>query len=124
MEIQAQEIVRKLKTEFAATYKPFAKFQDSQLWDECVKAVKNQELMGHIIFNNNIMKIPPVVSFVQATDAIPAGLKDTDKQAIGAFWGFVFRKAFNVDVDKMVSAGNVKGIRSAALFKPHNFKVV
>lgn len=124
MEIQAQEIVRRLKTEFAAIYKPFAKFQDTQLWEECVKAVKNQDLMGHIIFNNNVMEIPPVVSFVKATAAIPTGLKDTEKQAIGAFWGFVFRKVFDADVEKMVSAGNVKGIRSAALFKSHNFKVV
>lgn len=124
MEIQAHEIVRRLKSEFASTYRPFARFEDTPLWEECIKAVKNPELMGHIIYNNNNMGIPPVVTFVRATPGIPEGLEDKKKQGIGAVWGFVFRKVFGCEVQGMVSAGNVKGIRSAALFTPHNFKVV
>ena len=124
MEIRSTEIVDRLENEFAGIYRPFAKFQGKPLWGECLVAVKNPELMGHINFNNNTMGIPPVVSFLSAPNGVPDTLSDDERKFIGAFWGFVFRKVFGCGVDKMVAAGGVKGVKSAALFTPHEHKVV
>ena len=50
--------------------------------------------MDRIIFNNDVMQIPPVKTFLMANQAIQPLTNNEEKKAIGAFWGFVFKFVF------------------------------
>lgn len=117
MKITTTAILSKINNDFTSTYKPQSKFKNSGvLWDECINAVQDVRLMNNIIFSNDIMKIPPVKTFLMANNIITGPLTDEEKKAIGAFWGFVFKFVFGYSSQKENNPVNVKTVKSATYF--------
>lgn len=93
MQFTTKQIEEKLYKEFSSTYKAFGGFIDSEYWNLCLSAVKDEELLGHMIFCNDMLNLPPAHVFLRIKK-IPGKLTETEKRSIGAFWGFVFRFVF------------------------------
>lgn len=87
----------------ANRYKQFAEFQwrpeYRPYWDKCIEAIRDPELLSHIIFCNDLFHIPPVKTFLlyfrediaAITGREDALLPTFIKKSIGAFWGMVFK---------------------------------
>ncbi len=110
----------KLKTEFAQKYVRFAGFIDSGfLWDQCVKALDNQELMEHIRFCNDVMRIPPIKVFILAMHLEKneelAHSREA-RQAIGAVFAFVFKDLWGYKNPIRVSC-RINGIQTASIYE-------
>ena len=116
MELQftTKQIEEKLYNGFSSKYKAFGRFIDSEYWQLCLAAVKDEELLGHIIFCNDVLRIPPTHTFLRARP-IAEELSEFDKRAVGAFWGFVFKFVFGYDNQKSVTA-RVNTVRTASYF--------
>ena len=98
-----ENIPAQVELHFSDNYRHFKEFQLSPeyrpYWDKCMEAVKDRELLSHIIFCNDLLHIPPVKTFllyyegdfVSITGREDAALDTFVKKAIGAFWGMVFK---------------------------------
>ena len=96
-------IAEQVEAQFSDCYRHFKEFQESPdyrpYWDKCMEAVRNRELLSHIIFCNDLLRIPPVKifllyyaqDFIRMTGREDAALEPFVKKAIGAFWGMVFK---------------------------------
>ena len=93
MKFTTKQIEEKLYEEFSSTYKAFGGFIDSKYWQLCLSAVRDKTLLEHIIFCNDMLNLPPAHVFLRVKQ-IPGELTETEKRAIGAFWGFVFKFVF------------------------------
>ncbi|MBZ9688466.1 hypothetical protein G9F72_019230 [Clostridium estertheticum] len=125
MKLSSADIINKVNAEFSSVYKPFSKFPNSGLiWDECINTIKDAKLVNNIIFCNDILQIPPVKVFIMANDLLNFDLTDSDKKAIGAFWGFIFKFAFDYKNQKSISV-RVNNVKSATYFfdSSHNVEV-
>ena len=117
MIISTKTILSKIDSDFTGVYKPQSNFPDSGvLWDTCISTIKNTQLMDRIIFNNDVMQIPPVKTFLMANQAIQPLTNNEEKKAIGAFWGFVFKFVFGYTNQKDNVPINTKGVKKAAYF--------
>jgi len=108
-------VAEKVENEFAETYTHFKEFQQSpeyrKYWEQCMAAVRDAELLGHIIFCNDVFAIPPVKTFltvyrddfIAITGKPNAALDAFIKKSIGAFWGMVFKFALGYTGQKSVS---------------------
>ena len=114
MQFTTKQIEEKLYNGFSSKYKAFGGFIDSEYWQLCLAAVKDEELLGHIIFCNDVLRIPPTHTFLRARP-IAEELSEFDKRAIGAFWGYVFRFVFGYNVRENVTA-RVNSVRTATVF--------
>ena len=115
MIITAEEIVQSTSQGFAAKYPHFKEFQTDEryfpYWKLCVQALQDRDLLGHIIFCNDLFGIPPVKTFlcyyadelVSITGKSDARLDDYVKKSIGAVWGYVFKTLFSYGGQKSVS---------------------
>lgn len=125
MLISSSAIIEKLDEEFGTVYKPFSGFPESgSLWNECIKTVKDATLMNHIIFNNDVMQIPPVKTFLKANKDVTGGFTNYQKKALGAFWGFIFKSVFLYNGQKDNVPVGVKDIKKAARFTEPQSDVV
>ena len=120
-----------MELHFSDNYRHFKEFQLSPeyrpYWDKCMEAVKDRELLSHIIFCNDLLHIPPVKTFllyyegdfVSITGREDAALDTFVKKAIGAFWGMVFKFALGYRDQESVSISlNQKFfVRTATYFK-------
>lgn len=109
------DIADKVENEFSDYYPHFKEFQKSHeyamYWDKCVSAVRDCELLSHIVFCNDIFCIPPVKTFltyykddfIKLTGDEKAVLDVYVKKSIGAFWGMVFKFALGYKGQKSVS---------------------
>lgn len=96
-------------------YKQFREFQYGErytpYWELCMRALLDEELLGHIIFCNDLHHIPPVKSFLlyyrkelrEITGREDAMLEVFVKKAIGAFWGMVFKFGLGYQAQESVS---------------------
>ena len=110
-------ILEKIKNDFGTVNESFSGFPGSgNLWDECIRTVKDATLMNHIIFNNDVMEIPPVRTFLKANRVLDGGFTSYQKKALDAFWGFVFRDIFFYADQEDNAKVNVMGVRKAARF--------
>lgn len=117
MIISTKTILSKIDSDFTSVYKPQSNFPDSgMLWDTCISTIRDIQLMDHIIFNNDVMKIPPVKTFLMANQGIQELTDNEEKKAIGAFWGFVFKFVFGYSNQKDNVPINTKGVKKAAYF--------
>lgn len=126
-----ENIPAQVKLHFSDNYRHFKEFQLSPeyrpYWDKCMEAVKDRELLSHIIFCNDLLHIPPVKTFllyyegdfVSITGREDAALDTFVKKAIGAFWGMVFKFALGYRDQESVSISlNQKFfVRTATYFK-------
>ena len=114
--MKCSEIIKEIDNNFEKKYKPFSKFKNSGvIWDECIKAVNDVKLMNHIIFCNDVLRIPPVKVFLAANTTLTGDFTDLEKKSIGAFWGFVFKFVFMYG-SQASSPVNMKGVRTATYF--------
>jgi len=137
MKIATAEIVNKINDSnsgFTKVYQQFTKLTQSPQWEKCLAAVKDPELLKHIIFCNDTMGTPPVKVFltalIKADKNSITELAPQQRKELGAFWGFVFKEVFHYKEIKNVSFGNIPGIklgiRTAACFlgKPEEIEIV
>ena len=126
-----ENIPAQVELHFSDNYRHFKEFQLSPeyrpYWDKCMEAVKDRELLSHIIFCNDLLHIPPVKTFllyyegdfVSITGREDAALDTFVKKAIGAFWGMVFKFALGYRDQESVSISlNQKFfVRTSTYFK-------
>ena len=118
-----KEIVARFDEGFLKMYSNFSSFyteeKNAPLKDLCILAASDTELLGHIVFCNDVFKIPPVKTFlevrkedlVKITGDENAFLSDFQKRAIGAFWGFVFKGILGYKSSKNVTVSLNKMFR-------------
>ena len=115
--ISTSHIISKIDLDFAKTYKAQSNFVNSgKLWDACIETVQDPILMNHIILCNDSMKIPPVKIFLTVNTDIKVVQSAEEKQAIGAFWGFVFKFVLDYKSQKEGNEINIKGVKEATRF--------
>ena len=115
MLLTMNEISKSAMEGFHKKYPPFREFQTrpeyTPYWTLCIEAVQDRDLLGHIVFCNDLFAIPPVKTFLcnytekleEATGRGDAKLDDYTKKAIGAFWGYIFKTVFGYRGQKSVS---------------------
>lgn len=115
MIITVDEIVQSTTTGFAQKYPHFKEFQTDPrwfpYWKLCLQALQDRDLLGHIIFCNDLFGIPPIKTFLcsfeaelkEITGREDARLDDFVKKAVGAVWGYVFKTVFDYAQQKSVS---------------------
>lgn len=109
------QIEKEIVAGFGKTYKAFGGFADSgELWDACIAAVHDAELMNNIIFCNDVHQIPPVHTFLKVLNR-QCDLTEFEKRSVGAFWGFVFKFVFRYRNQQSVTA-RVNTVRTATYF--------
>lgn len=115
MIITVDEIVQSTTEGFVQRYPHFKEFQMdgryTPYWKLCLQGLQDRDLLGHIIFCNDLFGIPPVKSFLcnyaeelkVVTGREDAQLDDFVKKAVGAVWGYVFKVVFEYAGQKSVS---------------------
>ncbi|HZK53011.1 MAG TPA: hypothetical protein VFC84_02225 [Desulfosporosinus sp.] len=103
-------------------------------WDKCIEAITDKELLSHIIFCNNIFRIPPVKTFltyyekdfVEITGKEDAELDIFVKKSIGAFWGMVFKFVLGYQGQKSttVSMNKKFKVSTATYFENPKEKII
>lgn len=115
--MRASEIAKQVTDQFSDPnhYKQFREFQYGaqykHYWELCIAALLDEELLGHIIFCNDLHRIPPVKTFLlyyrkelqEITGREDAMLEPFVKKAIGAFWGMVFKFGLGYQAQESVS---------------------
>ncbi len=115
MILTVEEIVQSTSQNFSVKYPHFKEFQTDKAyfpyWKLCVQALQDRDLLGHIIFCNDLFCIPPIKTFlcfyadalVSITGQSDARLEDYIKKSLGAVWGYVFKALFSYAGQKSVS---------------------
>lgn len=114
MQFTTKQIEKKLYEGFSSKYKAFGGFIDSEYWQCCLDAIHDETLLGHIIFCNDVLEIPPTHTFLRARP-IQKELTEFEKRAVGAFWGYVFKFVFGYQSQRSVTA-RVNSVRTASYF--------
>lgn len=112
-------MTEEIKKEFAHKYVRFAGFVDSgRLWDHCEATLDDKELMEHIQFCNDVMKIPPIKVFLLARNlAQDKEFADSPdkRQAVGAFFAFIFKELWGYKRTVRVSC-SINGIKASTIY--------
>ena len=115
MIVTVDEIAQAAVQGFAEKYPHFKEFQSDDTflpyWRLCMQALQDRDLLGHIVFCNDLFGIPPMKTFlcyyedelVALTGRADAQLDDFVKKAVGAMWGYVFKAVFEYESQKSVS---------------------
>lgn len=82
--------------DFIITYRGTTNFCDSAYFKAFYDSLDDEKLYSHILFNNDVLKIPPILTFVKYRQSLGDGLFDspmekTDKRCLGACFGYLFR---------------------------------
>lgn len=124
MNINIATIKSQINSDFTKVYRAQSNFPNSgYLWNECINTISNPTLMNNIIFCNDIMKIPPVKTFLISNENIIMELSNEEKKAIGAFWGFVFKYVLGYKNQKESVPVNTKGVKKASRFYDNEIEV-
>lgn len=117
MEITTIEMEARLREEFPRSYKRFSSFVESgELWQTLIDSLRNAELMSHYVFCNDVMGIPPVrVHLCVYPQLRRRELSREEKQAMGAFWGFVFKELLGYREQESVSCV-IGGVKTATRY--------
>ena len=83
-------------SDFTSVYKGTANFCTSQYFETFLDSIDDLELYSHIKFNNDVMQIPPIVTFVKyrqskGDELFNKPMSKTDKRCLGACFGYLFR---------------------------------
>ena len=81
---------------FNTVYKGTTGFCHTAYFNAFYDSLDDEELYAHIVFNNDVMNIPPILTFVKYRQSIGDALFDmpmsnTDKRCLGACFGYLFR---------------------------------
>lgn len=117
MELTTDEILVQIRDNFSRRYKSFGGFKTNKYYQVCLEAVKDEELLSHIIFCNDVLQIPPAKTFLCAK--LPAEqLGNYEKRAIGALWGFVFTSVFKYRNKRSVTTNMASPRTATYYFEP------
>ena len=117
MKFTTGSITNEINKNFGTAYASQRWFIESgTVWNDCMNTVLDAELMNHIIFCNDVLEIPPVKTFLKADINISSVTEKRDKQAIGAFWGFVFKFVFHYQNQLEDVHIDTKGVSKATVF--------
>ena len=114
--VTTQQIQQKLKEDFARKYRRFASYVGAgELWDSLMDTVADPVLLGHYQFCNDVMGIPPARVHFMVWGQRLGQLNREEKQAVGAFWGFVFKEALGYTDQQSVSCV-IGGLKTASRY--------
>lgn len=114
--VTTQQIQQQLTENFARRYRRFGAYVESgRLWDSLMETVTNPVLMGHYQFCNDVMGIPPARVHLMVWGQKLGSLNREEKQALGAFWGFVFKEALGYTDQQSVSCV-IGGLKTASRY--------
>ena len=114
--VTTAQILEQLQQNFARKYRRFAAFVNSgDLWNSLVEVVQDPVLLSHYQFCNDVMGIPPVRVHLKVCRGRIGQLDRKQKQALGAFWGFVFKEALGYTGQESVSC-MVGGLKTATRY--------
>lgn len=83
-------------SDFTSVYKGTSNFCDTAYFKAFYDSLDDKELYLHIVFNNDVLQIPPILTFVkyrQSTgdELFGKPLSKTDKRCLGACFGYLFK---------------------------------
>ena len=120
--MNTENIINEIYDNFAKTYKNASKFQilDNNLWDFCIKTIKDPKTMGQIVFANEL-GVPPVRSMLlimKNKNFLDENFEFTGQQSqwIGALLAFVFKNVLWYKKQKERCKVGCNGIRTATRF--------
>lgn len=103
---------------FNNKYKGTRKFSESsQYYTLFMRSLTDEKLYEHIVFCNDVLKLPPVYVFVKYYNI--GGLTDAEKRGLGACFGYLFRFSGKYSYKNAVPVwvGDEKtGIKNASYF--------
>lgn len=108
--------------DFVITYKGTTNFCDSEYFKAFYDSLDDKELYSHIVFNNDVMEIPPILTFVKYRQSIGdelfgKSMGKTDKRCLGACFGYLFRNILGYKRPVSVWVGEKKtDIKNASYF--------
>lgn len=81
---------------FTAVYKGTTNFCESEYFKVFYESLDDEELYSHIKFNNDVLEIPPILTFVKyrqsiGDDLFAKPMSKTDKRCLGACFGYLFK---------------------------------
>ena len=82
---------------FVSEYKGTINFCDTEYFKVFYNCLDNEKLFSHIVFNNDVLEIPPILTFVKYRQSVGDELfskpmSKTDKRCLGACFGYLFKK--------------------------------
>lgn len=81
---------------FTSMYKGTIHFCNTEYFKTFYNSLDDEELYSHIKFNNDVLEIPPILTFVKYRQSIQDDLfgkpmSKTDKRCLGACFGYLFK---------------------------------
>lgn len=107
---------------FVIKYKGTTNFCDTDYFKAFYNSLDDQVLYSHIVFNNDFLEIPPILTFVKYRQSIGDELfnnpmSKTDKRCLGACFGYLFQTILNYDHPVSVWVGEKNtNIKNASYF--------
>lgn len=107
---------------FIIKYKGTTNFCDTAYFKAFYDSLDDEELYSHIIFNNDVLEIPPILTFVKYRQSVGDELfrqrmGKTEKRCLGACFGYLFQNILNYKRPVSVWVGeNKTGIKNASRF--------
>lgn len=82
--------------EFVSEYKGTTNFCNTEYFKAFYDSLDDEDLYSHIIFNNDVLQIPPILTFVKYRQSLGDELfnkpiSKTDKRCLGACFGYLFK---------------------------------
>lgn len=82
--------------DFVIKYKGTASFCDTEYFKAFYDSLDDEALYSHIVFNNDVLELPPILTFVKYRQSIGDELfnkpmSKTDKRCLGACFGYLFK---------------------------------
>lgn len=82
--------------EFTCVYKGTTNFCNTEYFKAFYDSLEDGQLYSHIKFNNDVLQIPPILTFVKYRQSVGDELfkrpiAKTDKRCLGACFGYLFK---------------------------------
>lgn len=108
--------------DFVSAYKGTTTFCDTAYFKTFYDSLDDEELYSHIVFNNDVLMLPPILTFVKYRQSRNDGLfnapmSKTDKRCLGACFGYLFKFILGYKRPVSVWVGeSVSDIKNASYF--------
>lgn len=108
--------------DFVSVYRGTVHFCDTPYFEAFYNSLDDEQLLKHIIFNNDVLEIPPILTFVKFRQSVGDELflrpmSKTDKRCLGACFGYLFKFIFGYECPVSAWVGERKTeIKNASYF--------
>ena len=100
---------------FKEKYFRFAAIMDSDLWEKVLYVIDDEDLVKNFVFANDVLKIPPVKTFIMYFELQEFEFENTMKQNLGAAFGCLFYDLLGY-ADKTSVSCRIANVKMASLF--------